>query len=445
MTHVVIGAGLSGLVAAVELASQGREVLVLEASGALGGRAQTHRSEGFALNLGPHALYPGAERQLAELGVNVTGGVPKRGLTMEVGDRIAPLPGDAVTLLGNGALGWNDKLRVGWLLGRLGWIDADPLDRVTVGEWLDAMGLQGTAKDVALAVVRISTYVNASDRMSAGVAIRQIRGALDGVRYLDGGWATIVDGLLERARELGVVVRSRAKVERLEVEAGRVVGVMLRDGERIATEGVVLTLSPKASVRLLGEHARPSLATFAADSVAVRAACLDVALRRLPRRHPSLILGTNEPTYVSIHSNVAALAPTDGGVIHVARYLAPDERVDGATRAQLEGYLDRSQPGWRDEVEEVRWSPAMTVMHAIPEARDGGLAGRPTVASAGPTNLALAGDWVGPEGLLADACVTSARAAARWIARGDREAQGVTYRSSSKVCGPDSESLSSTT
>lgn len=37
MTHVVIGAGLSGLVAAVELASQGREVLVLEASGALGG------------------------------------------------------------------------------------------------------------------------------------------------------------------------------------------------------------------------------------------------------------------------------------------------------------------------------------------------------------------------------------------------------------------------
>jgi phytoene dehydrogenase-like protein len=265
-------------------------------------------------------------------------------------------------------------------------------------------------------VVRVATSVNAPDRLSAGVALRQVKAALGGVLYLDGGWQTIVDGLAARAAELGVAARTRAQVDALDIEDGRAVAVRLAGGERLACEGAVLTLSPKACARLLGSDGRPSLAAFASSATAVRAACLDVALSTLPRRHPSLILGTDTPTYVSIHSNTAALAPEGGGLVHVARYLSPDERVTPDTRASLERELDLSQPGWRDVLVEARWSPAITVTHAIPEASTGGLAGRPRSGDAGPANVALAGDWVGPEGMLFDACLASARAAAAHLA-----------------------------
>jgi phytoene dehydrogenase-like protein len=49
---LVIGAGLSGLAAAVRLHEAGREVLVLEASEAVGGRVRTDRVDGFLLDRG---------------------------------------------------------------------------------------------------------------------------------------------------------------------------------------------------------------------------------------------------------------------------------------------------------------------------------------------------------------------------------------------------------
>ena len=54
---------------------------------------------------------------------------------------------------------------------------------------------------------------------------------------------------LARARELGVEVRTGAKVEALEVEHGRVAAVVLKGGERLVAEGVA---SPTAHARRRG-------------------------------------------------------------------------------------------------------------------------------------------------------------------------------------------------
>jgi len=418
---LMIGGGLGGLVAAVEMARRGRAVTVLEASSQLGGRAQTIVEDGFAMNLGPHALYPSAEARLRELGVELTWGVPTEGLTMEVGDRFAPLPVGTMSLLGNGALSWREKVRLGAFLGALGRMDAAAYDDVTVAQLFDDRKLEGVARGVAEAAVRVATYCNAPDRLSAGTAIRQIQGALPGVLYLDGGWATILDALRERAESLGVELRTGAKVEAVE-RGERRLAVRLRGGEVIDASAVVLTLSPKASVRVLGDAASSGLRRFASEAVAVRAACLDVGLRRLPRRHPGLILGTDEPTYVSNHSNVAKLAPEGAGLIHLARYLAPDDKVGPATRAHLESYLDVSQPGWRDELVHARWAPAMLVSNALPEARLGGQRGRPATDAAGVPGVALAGDWVGPTGFLAECTIASSLEAARHLCTPNRAA-----------------------
>ena len=52
----------------------------------------------------------------------------------------------------------------------------------------------------------------------------------------------------------------------------------------------------------------------------------------------------------------------------------------------------------------------MVVTHALIEAAGGGRRPEPTVP--GFTGLHVVGDWVGPEGMLADAALSSARAAA---------------------------------
>lgn len=55
---IVVGAGLAGLRAATRLAEAGRDVVVLEAEDAVGGRERTDVVDGFRLDLGFHVLNP---------------------------------------------------------------------------------------------------------------------------------------------------------------------------------------------------------------------------------------------------------------------------------------------------------------------------------------------------------------------------------------------------
>lgn len=49
----------------------------------------------------------------------------------------------------------------------------------------------------------------------------------------------------------------------------------------------------------------------------------------------------------------------------------------------------------------------MVVTHGAPTAAGGGLAGRPSSTSLGLLGVFVAGDWVGPSGLIADASAAS--------------------------------------
>src|SRR5690606_2048861 len=94
----------------------------------------------------------------------------------------------------------------------------------------------------------------------------------------------------------------------------------------------------------------------------------------------------------------------------------------------LEADLDFARPGWRERVVEARWSPAMLVMHAMPEVALGGLAGRPPVDATGIDGVRIAGDWVGPRGLLFDGCLESARDAVESLVAGARAERATAAR-----------------
>jgi phytoene dehydrogenase-like protein len=154
--------------------------------------------------------------------------------------------------------------------------------------------------------------------------------------------------------------------------------------------------------------------------IPVDVACLDLALTRLPRTETHFALDIDEPLYFSVHSTVADLAPAGAATVHVAKYL--DLGATGrADLDELEGLLDRVQPGWRELIVRRRFLPAMRAANALVTAPGGGLDGRPSAALGRITGLYLAGDWVGPEGMLADAALASAAQATEMIVgRGGR-------------------------
>ncbi len=103
-------------------------------------------------------------------------------------------------------------------------------------------------------------------------------------------------------------------------------------------------------------------------------------------------------------------------MLHVLKYLGADTSAPAAAvEAELEQFLDRIQPGWRDLTVERRFLPRMTVAHSLPSASENGLAGRPTATLRERPHVFLASDWVGPDGLLADASAASAVSASALV------------------------------
>jgi phytoene dehydrogenase-like protein len=412
----VVGGGLAGLAAAAYLAPAGRHVTVYEKARIVGGRAVTTVLGGYRFNLGPHALYVAGEGRavLKELDVPVRGARPPASGAFAIrGGRLDTLPAGPMSLLATGLLSLGAKIEVARILAVLPKMDPASLRGQTVAGWLLRISSREEVRDLLAALVRVATYANDPARQGADSAVAQLQRALrSSVLYLDGGWQSIVDALRERAEEAGVRIETDAPVRRV-VADGSVRAVLLADGRERDADAVVATGSPAQVAALVPEAG--SLCRAAARAMPVRAACLDVALDRVPRPQSRFALGIDTPLYVSLHSAVARLAPEGGGIIHAAKYLTPeatheaDHRPD-EVRRELEQALELLQPGWQSSVVHQRFLPDMVVSNALTTTSP-----RPQPAVPEVPGLFVAGDWVGSEGLLADASLASARSAARAV------------------------------
>lgn len=400
----VVGGGVAGLSAAATLAIAGEPVVVLDAATVIGGRARTHWVDRFGLNVGPHALYvggPGA-RRLRRLGVDLRGGQPRTwAFQVVVGDE----------LVGLGRLLLGSRSRLAALRAASGrWGRVAP--GASAAEHLAGLTLDDRSRAVVEMVVRLSTYAGDLHRLDAAMGAAQLRLAtLPGVRYLHRGWQGLADDLARVIRRHGGAIRTGVPVAAVEHDE-RVIAVRTRSGERLPADRVVVAMADAGrAVRLLAGPGADRLAAATADHTVVRMAHLDVALRRSSGRVRSLLDPAGR-IYVSVPSDVARLAPRDGVVLHAGRYLEPGgERADH--RADLEAAIDRVAPHWRDDLVDARYVPTSPVAgdHAGPGA--GGWAGRVGVDGAGVAGLAVAGDWVRGQGMLADAAITSGDQAAR--------------------------------
>src|SRR4029079_8827693 len=105
-----------------------------------------------------------------------------------------------------------------------------------------------------------------------------------GVLYLDGGWQTIVDGLLDAALKGGGEIETGTKIEQVVRHSdGSAQGVRTADGQLISATHIIIASSPTDAARLVERSEQTALARWADQAIAVKAACLDLALTRLPK------------------------------------------------------------------------------------------------------------------------------------------------------------------
>jgi phytoene dehydrogenase-like protein len=432
----IVGGGVAGLAASIFLAREGRAVTIFERRSDLGGRAVTHLRKGFRFNLGPHAFYRGgaAAAVYRELGIPIRGGRPSgAGLALMNGSRHR-LPAGLLSLLATTALPARAKAEAAALMFRIRGADSSRYASMTVREWVDSKVRDPQLRLIVRALVRLATYSGA-DEQSAAVAIDQLKMVRRGVLYVDEGWQKIVDALHSHAVAVGVQFVTSSRVVRIDhddavngIELGELETSLRRDTQSVALPQMNGSESgtriPAGTVLLAIDPGSAQAMTSGIDwsgLTPVTAMCLDVALSRLPVPRNTFALGIDRPLYFSVHSRWGQLSPHGGALIHVARYrsqkaaMSDDEFDTSAASArqvsdderELESLLDDLQPGWREVLVHRRFLPSMTVSNALvtPQTR------RPDVRTP-VRGLYLAGDWVGSTGILSDAALASARAAA---------------------------------
>ncbi len=269
---VIVGGGISGLAAGVELTSHGIPVTLLEQKPGLGGRASSFRDSvtGETVDNGQHVLIAGYKRtfrfldtigSLSHLRVQhrlaLTFHEYGRGFTSV---RLPSLPSPFNLLAGvlsSSHFSLSDKIRMiraGIALRR-----RDVESSMTIDEWLDETDQSPDTRRRFWEPLAVSIMNEHTAVASAPTFLRSLQAA-----FFQGGKAAAVaiptvgltqlyaDQAAEFITAHGGRIRCNKDVTAVALSDGQVTGVRLRDGEEVPCSGVIAAVPPYRVTSLLG-------------------------------------------------------------------------------------------------------------------------------------------------------------------------------------------------
>jgi zeta-carotene desaturase len=267
---VIVGGGLSGLSAAVDLAAAGVPVLLLEQKFAAGGRAcsYTDPTTGDTIDNGQHLLIAGYERTFAYLdrigARHLTTTQPRPVLPFHHPDRgfvefrLPPLPAPLNLLWGIATtplLNVPDRIRL--MRAGVALRLCRPASGDTITRWLDAQHQSAEARRCFWEPLAVAIMNEQMDHAPASLFIRTLRTA-----FLDhwsrsalvfpqaGLSAVFVDPACAFIERHGGAVRCAAGVISLQTDGALVRSVTLKGGEQIPCSAVILAVPPACVVNL---------------------------------------------------------------------------------------------------------------------------------------------------------------------------------------------------
>jgi phytoene dehydrogenase-like protein len=290
---LVIGAGHNGLVAAIHLAAHGLEVTVLEHAPRPGGATSSSQLTlpGFVHDhCAGFVPMAAASPAIRELELEQDGLVwidPPHVMAHPFDDgRAIALHRDVgatINSLGRAGRGWEAATRRMLPLAEpLVQSVLSPLPpvrsalrlaaglRTELAEWtrrllgsVEALGL-----DLFDGDTRATAWLAGSAQHSGLPPSTTVSGAFGFLLQLmahshgwplpQGGMGELADALVRRAEHEGATIRCSATVRRLAVRGGSVVGVQLEDGDEIAADAVISTVSAGALAQLVPDAALPA-------------------------------------------------------------------------------------------------------------------------------------------------------------------------------------------
>ena len=275
----VIGGGVGGLVAAIDLAVAGCAVTVLERAASPGGKMRQVHAGGAAIDAGPtvftmrwvfDSIFADAGTSLAEhvglraadvLARHAWGADQRLDLFADM-DRTADAIGDFAGA--REAAGFKaftrrsrdiyDILKAPFLsaarptpLGLVRAAGIGPMLRIDPFETLmGALSRHFSDPRLRQLFGRYATYSGSSPYAAPATLMLVAHVERDGVWLVDGGMHGLAAALARLAASRGAVIRYGADVATIKTKAGRACGVTLRDGEHVPAEGVVLNGDPSA-------------------------------------------------------------------------------------------------------------------------------------------------------------------------------------------------------
>jgi squalene-associated FAD-dependent desaturase len=260
---VVVGGGLAGLAAALDLADAGLEVTLLEARPTLGGAVQTlperEGDPGSPPDNGQHIALGCCTEYLAFLArIGEASSARREPLALPViaeDGSVARIAPGALGLLRYGHVSLLDRVAIARVARRLGRLDPAEHDDETFAELLRRFGQSEAAIDRFWDVFIRPALNLRCEEVSAAPALFTVQTALLGERPASDVILPVLplgemhgDAAGAALRDRGAVVRTGERVAALEEGA-----VVLGDGSRIVADLVVVAVPSEESARLLGE------------------------------------------------------------------------------------------------------------------------------------------------------------------------------------------------